>query len=127
MARKLISSGSAYEPLIGFSRAVRVGNRVLVSATAPIWPNGFCDPDPKIQARRCIEIIISALREAGAGPQHVVRTRAYITHAAIGEDVAEAHAEVFRTVLPASSIIVVSGFLDARWKIQVEAEAVVDE
>src|SRR3954465_3390763 len=81
MERQRISSGSPYEPQIGFSRALRVGNRVLVSGTAPVWPDGACDPDPAAQARRCLEIIVAALREAGAGPEHVVRTRTYITSA----------------------------------------------
>ena len=77
--RQRISSGSPYEKSIGFSRAIRVGCRVLVSGTAPIWPDGSCDPDPEAQARRCLEIIVAALREAGAGPEHVVRTRIYLT------------------------------------------------
>src|SRR5690348_1742143 len=80
--RQRISSGSPFEPTIGFSRAVRVGNRVLVSGTAPIWPDGSCDPDPAVQARRCLEIIVAALREAGAAPEQVVRTRMYLTSAA---------------------------------------------
>ncbi len=66
--RQLISSGSPYEPTIGFSRAVRIGARVLVSGTAPIWADGSCDPDPRAQASRCFEIILAALAEAGAGP-----------------------------------------------------------
>ncbi|TMQ51823.1 MAG: hypothetical protein E6K73_04830 [Candidatus Eisenbacteria bacterium] len=70
-APRRVSSGSPYEPRIGFSRAVRVGSRVLVSGTAPVWPNGSCDPDPEVQAQRCLEIILGALREAGAGPEHV--------------------------------------------------------
>jgi enamine deaminase RidA (YjgF/YER057c/UK114 family) len=65
-SRTHVTSGSPYEPTIGFSRAVRVGNRVWVAGTAPIWPGGSCDPDPEIQARRCLEIIVGALREAGA-------------------------------------------------------------
>ena len=67
--RTNISSGSPYEPVSGFSRAVRVGHRVLVAGTAPVWPDGSCDPDPGVQTRRCLEIIVAALREAGAGPQ----------------------------------------------------------
>ena len=67
--RQRISSGSPFEPTIGFSRAVRVGNRILVSGTAPIWPDGTFNPDPAVQARRCLEIVVAALREAGAGPE----------------------------------------------------------
>lgn len=82
MERQRISSGSPYEPIVGFSRAVRVGDRVLVAGTAPIWPDGSCDPDPEVQAERCLEIILGALAEAGAGPEHVVRTRSYLVERA---------------------------------------------
>jgi enamine deaminase RidA (YjgF/YER057c/UK114 family) len=75
--RRLVSSGSPYESSIGFSRAVRIGDRVLVSGTGPFWPDGSCNPDPEIQARRCFEIIFAALDEAGAQPRHVVRTRMF--------------------------------------------------
>lgn len=126
MERQRISSGSPYEPKIGFSRAVRVGNRVLVSGTAPIWPDGSCDPDPEIQARRCLDIILAALREAGAGPEHVVRTRAYMTSAADSEAVGRAHGAVFGAVRPASTMVVVAALLDPRWKVEIEAEAVVE-
>lgn len=125
--RRRISSGSPYEPKIGFSRAVRVGNRVVVSGTAPIWPDGSCDPDPEVQARRCLEIILTALRDAGAGPEHVVRTRTYLTNATDGETVGRAHGAVFGHVRPASTMVVVAGLLDARWKVEIEAEAVLDE
>ena len=81
LTRQQIRSGSPFESAIGFSRALRVGDRVLVSGTAPIWPDGSCDPDPETQAARCLEIIVTALREAGAGPEHVVRTRTYLTNA----------------------------------------------
>jgi enamine deaminase RidA (YjgF/YER057c/UK114 family) len=73
--RQRISSGSTYESSIGSSRAVRVGRNVYVSGTAPIWPDGSCDPDPEIQSRRCLEIIVEALAQAGASARHVVRTR----------------------------------------------------
>jgi enamine deaminase RidA (YjgF/YER057c/UK114 family) len=76
--RLRVASGSPFEPLIGFSRAVRAGGRVLVSGTAPIWPDGSCDPDPGVQAARCLEIVVGALAEAGAGPEDVVRTRTYL-------------------------------------------------
>jgi len=122
-ARRNVSSGSPYEPKIGISRAVRVGDRVLVSGTAPIWPDGSCDPDPAVQARRCFEIIVAALREAGAGPGDVVRTRMFITDAAHGDAIGGAHAEVFGETRPVSTMVVVSGFLDPRWKVEIEAEA----
>jgi enamine deaminase RidA (YjgF/YER057c/UK114 family) len=124
--RRRVSSGSPYEPRIGFSRAVRVGERVVVSGTAPIWADGSCDPDPEAQARRCFEIILAALREVGAGPEHVVRTRSYLTDAADWEAVGRAHGAVFADVRPASTMVVVAGLLDPRWKIEIEAEAVLD-
>jgi len=124
--RRRVSSGSPYEPRIGFSRAVRVGERVVVSGTAPIWADGSCAPDPEAQARRCFEIILAALREVGAGPEHVVRTRSYLTDAADWEAVGRAHGAVFADVRPASTMVVVAGLLDPRWKIEIEAEAVLD-
>ena len=108
------------------SRALRVGDRVLVSGAAPIWPDGSCDPGPEVQARRCFEIILEALRELGAGAEHVVRTRIFLTSAEDGEPVAGAHAATFQQARPASTMVVVSRFLDPRWKVEIEAEAIVD-
>ncbi len=123
--RQRISSGSPYELRIGFSRAVRVGDRVMVSGTAPIWPDGSCDPDPEAQARRCIAIMVEALREAGAGPEHVVRTRMYITSAEHADAVGRAHGAAFGEVRPASTMVVVAGLLDPRWTVEMEAEAII--
>jgi enamine deaminase RidA (YjgF/YER057c/UK114 family) len=120
-----ISSGSPFEAVIGFSRAVRVEDRVLVSGTAPIWSDGSCDPDPYAQARRCLEIISGALQEAGSGPEHVVRTRTYLVDRADWEAVGRAHGEIFADVRPTSTMVVVVGFLDDRWKVEMEAEAIV--
>ena len=121
--RQRISSGSPYEERIGFSRAVRLGDRVLVSGTAPIWPDGSVDPDPERQARRCLEIIGAALEEAGATLGDVVRTRTYLTDAADAEAVGRAHAAAFGEVRPASTMVVVAALLDPRWKVEIEAEA----
>jgi enamine deaminase RidA (YjgF/YER057c/UK114 family) len=123
--RQRISSASPYESRIGFSRAVRVGERVIVAGTAPIWPDGSCDPDPEAQARRCIAIIVEALREAGAGLEHVVRTRMYITSAEHAEAVGRAHGAAFGEVRPASTMVVVAGLLDPRWMVEMEAEAII--
>ncbi len=123
LKRTRVSSGSPYEPVIGISRAVRVGDRVLVSGTAPIWRDGSCDPDAAAQARRCLEIIIAALRQAGARTVDVVRTRTYLTNADDWEAVARVHGEFFGIVRPASTMVVVTGFLDERWKVEMEAEA----
>jgi predicted transcriptional regulator YdeE len=124
LGRERISSGSPFESKIGFSRAVRVGDRVLVSGTAPIWPDGSCDPDPEAQARRCLEIIAAALKEAGAAPRHVVRTRMFLTSAKDADAVGRAHAAFFGKVRPAATMVVVAGLLDPRWKVEIEAEAV---
>lgn len=118
------SSGSPFEDRIGFSRAVRVGDRVLVSGTAPVWPDGSCDPDPAAQARRCLEIIRSALAEAGAEVRDVVRTRMYVTDASDADVVGQAHADFFDDVRPAATMVVVAALLDPRWKVEIEAEAV---
>jgi len=125
--RKRISSGSPYEPVIGFSRAMVAGHHIAVAGTAPIMPNDGAPPtDAYGQAVRCFEIVLAALREAGAGPEHVVRTRTYLVDAADGEEVGRAHGEVFGDVRPASSMIVVRGFLDPRWRVEMEADAIVD-
>ena len=121
--RRRISSGSPYEPRIGFSRAVVVGNRVLVSGTAPVWPDGSCDPDPATQARRCLEIIEAALTDAGLTLAHVVRTRIYLVDAADADAVGRAHGEVFGDIRPAATMVVVTALLDERWRVEIEAEA----
>ncbi|HEX9068685.1 MAG TPA: RidA family protein [Ktedonobacterales bacterium] len=124
--RRRVSSGSPFEQTIGFSRALRVGARVLVSGTAPIWPDGEVDPDPAAQARRCFEIIFAALREAGAGHEHVVRTRMYLVRAKDSEAVGAVHGEIFGGVRPAATMVVVAALLDPRWKVEIEAEAILD-
>lgn len=95
----------------------------MVSGTAPIWPDGTVDPDPYVQAKRCFEIIEAALREAGASPDHVVRTRMYLTDAAFAQAVGKAHGEAFGAAAPAATMVVVKGLLDERWKVEIEAEA----
>jgi enamine deaminase RidA (YjgF/YER057c/UK114 family) len=124
MSRKNIQSGSPYEPIYGYCRAVRVGDRVIVAGTAPIWPNGEVDPDPMVQAARCLEIIVAALAEAGAAPQDVVRTRMFITDPEIADAVGKAHGAIFADVRPAATMVVVSALIDPRWKVEIEAEAI---
>jgi enamine deaminase RidA (YjgF/YER057c/UK114 family) len=124
-SRKLIPSGSPFEERIGFSRAVREGNRVLVSGTAPVWPDGSCDPDPEAQAARCIEIIAEALEKAGASLGDVARTRQFIVKAEDAEAVGRAHAAAFGGSRPASTMVVVAALLDPRWRVEIEAEAVI--
>jgi enamine deaminase RidA (YjgF/YER057c/UK114 family) len=120
----LVSSGSPFEASIGFSRAVRAGNRVLVSGTAPVWPDGSCPLEPGTQARRCLAIILAALAEVGAGPADVVRTRIYLTAAADAGEVGAVHAETFGAVRPAATMVVVAALLDPRWRVEIEAEAI---
>ena len=99
---------------------------MYVSGTAPIWPDGSCDPDPEIQARRCLEIILAALAEAGAAPRHVVRTRIFITQPGYADAVSRAHGAVFGEIGPAATMVVIVGMLDPRWKVEIEADAVID-
>lgn len=124
MTRRIVSSGSPYEPRYGFSRAVKVENRVYVAGTAPIWPDGEVDPSPKAQARRCLEIMLGALAEAGGRPEDVVRTRMFITDASVADEIGDAHGEVFASLRPAATMVVVAGLLDARWKVEMELDAV---
>ena len=123
MERQKVSSGSPFESTIGFSRALRAGNHVFVSGTAPIWPDGSCPSDPAVQARRCLEIILAALGEAGASAADVVRTRAFLVDVADAGPVGAVHGEVFGEVRPASTMVGVAALLDPRWRVEIEAEA----
>jgi enamine deaminase RidA (YjgF/YER057c/UK114 family) len=123
--RQQVSSGSPFEPTIGFCRAVREDRFIFVSATAAIWPDGDVDPDAGVQARRCLEIIEDALHECGATLRDVVRTRVFLVDAAHAAVVGKVHGEVFERIRPASGWIVVRGFLDPRWLVEIEADAVV--
>jgi enamine deaminase RidA (YjgF/YER057c/UK114 family) len=125
MQRQLVSSGAAFEERVGYSRAVRVGDHVWVSGTAPIMPDDADPPDDAYeQARICIEIIERALGEAGASLDDVVRTRIYVTSADLIGEVGRAHREGFATALPATTGIVAE-LLDPRWLVEIEAEAVI--
>jgi enamine deaminase RidA (YjgF/YER057c/UK114 family) len=123
--RQQISSGAAFEERVGYSRAVRVGNHVWVSGTAPIMP-GDADPPSGAyeQARVCLGIIERALGEAGCSLDAVVRTRIYVTDASLIDEVGRAHGEAFARARPATTGIVTT-LLDARWLVEIEAEAVI--
>ncbi len=125
MARRVARSGSPYEDAIGFSRAVRDGEAVAVSGTAPVWPDGQVDPDVTVQTRRCWEIALAALAELGGDVGHVIRTRQLIVDAADADAVGAVHGEVFSVVRPASTMVVVAGLLDPRWKVEVELDALI--
>ena len=122
--RQRVVSGSPFEATIGFSRAVRVGDRVLVAGTAPVLPGGGCPAGAGPQARRCFEIIADALEEAGATLEDVVRTRMYLTSASDADAVGAVHGELLGHVRPAATMVVVAELLDPAWKVEVEAEAV---
>jgi enamine deaminase RidA (YjgF/YER057c/UK114 family) len=127
MERTRIASGSPYESIVGFSRVVREGHHLSVAGTAPIMPEGVEPPtDAYGQAKRCFEIIEAALREAGAGPEHVIRTRVFLVNAADWEEVGRAHGELFADVRPVNTMVVVKGLLDDGWLLEVEADAIVD-
>ena len=125
MERRLISSGSPYEPVVGYSRAVVAGDRIFVAGCAPVMPDG-ADPPAETygQARQCLRIIERALAEAGASLRDVVRTRVYLTPAADFEEFGRAHGEAFSAIRPANTTVVVAALVDPRWLVEIEAEAV---
>ena len=126
MERRRISSGSPYEPAVGFSRALVAGRHVHVAGTAPIPPDGRPPPAGAYeQARLCLELIGRALAEAGAGFEHVVRTRVWVTARARWEEAARAHAEVFADIRPAATGVVAQ-LLDPRWLVEIEADALLE-
>jgi enamine deaminase RidA (YjgF/YER057c/UK114 family) len=125
--RRLVASGSPYERVVGFSRAVVAGHHVTVAGTAPIPQDGSNPPSGAYeQARLCLEIIVAALHEAGTGPEHVVRTRVFLVDGSDWEAAGRAHGEVFGEIRPASTMVVVKGLLDPRWKLEIEADAIVE-
>jgi enamine deaminase RidA (YjgF/YER057c/UK114 family) len=124
--RQVVPADSPYAPTVGYSRAVRVGPHVYVAGTAAIMPGGAPPPAGAYdQAHRCLEIVVAALAEVGARPEDVVRTRVYVTAAEHWEEAGRAHGEVFGEILPASAMIVVTGFLDERFLVEIEADAFV--
>ncbi|HYY77156.1 MAG TPA: RidA family protein [Gaiellaceae bacterium] len=128
MERRLISSGSPYESLMGYSRAVRVGDRVFVAGCAPIMPDGAEPPtDAYGQTRRCLEIIAAALAEAGSSLEDVVRTRVYLVRVEDFEGVSRAHGEAFSEIRPVNTTVVIAALMDPRWLLEIEAEAVVSD
>ncbi len=123
--RQLISSGADFEERVGYSRAVRIGPHVWVSGTAPIMRGDADPPDGAYeQARRCIDIVASALGEAGATLDDVVRTRIYVTAPELISEIARAHRDAFSSARPATTAIVAQ-LLDPRWLVEIEAEAYV--
>ncbi|MGD0858434.1 MAG: RidA family protein [Terracidiphilus sp.] len=122
MARRNISGTSPYEPIIGFSRAVRVGNTVHLSGTGPV---GADDLDAAGQTRRVFEIAAEALAQAGASFSDVVRTRMFLAHAEDWEAIGRVHGEFFGKIRPASTMVV-AALLNPKWRVEIEMEAVID-
>jgi len=125
--RRSVSTGSPYEPIVGISRAVRIGNFVAVAGTAPLGPDGKTVGlgDPRAQARRCFEISRAALEQLGARLDDVIRTRILLTRIEDWKGVAEIHGEFFRDIRPVNTIMQVSRFIDPEWLIETEVDAVV--
>ncbi|WP_114226694.1 MULTISPECIES: RidA family protein [Sphingomonas] len=123
-ARSRTTGPSPYEIAYGFSRAVRVGDPILISGTAPVEPDGSSTPgDAAAQARRCFTIILTAIEELGGTAADVVRTRMYITDPADADAVGAVHGELFGDVRPAATMVVVAALLRDEWRVEIEAEA----
>jgi enamine deaminase RidA (YjgF/YER057c/UK114 family) len=125
--RQVVSSGSPFEPVIGLSRAVRVGNIISVAGTAPLGPDGKTVGvgDPAAQVRRCFEISRLALEQLGASLEDVIRTRILLTRIEDWEAVGRVHGEFFRDIRPANTIMQVSRFIDPDWLVETELDAVI--
>ncbi|ETN96641.1 RidA family protein [Zhouia amylolytica] len=128
MKRKLISSGSPYEKIIGFSRAVRVGPYITIGGTAPLDSNGktIGVGDIGLQTKQCLETIKIALEKAGATLEHVVRTRMMLTNIEDWKIASEVRASYFKTIKPVDTIVEVGGFINPDWLIEIEVDAIVD-
>ena len=128
VSRRNHSSASPFEPVYGYSRAVRVGNRIDVAGCAPIEPDGSSTPgDAGAQAKRCLTIIREALEALGGAPADVVRTRMYITDPADADLVGRAHGAMFGDIRPASTMLVIPALIRPEWKVEIEAEAILIE
>lgn len=128
LPRTTASSGSPYEASIGFSRAVRVGNRILVSGTAPVEPDGSSTPGgAQVQAARCLQVIVEAVETLGGTAADIVRTRMFLVNPADAEAVGRAHGAVFANIRPAATMVAGAVLLRPEWRVEIEAEAIVGD
>jgi enamine deaminase RidA (YjgF/YER057c/UK114 family) len=127
--KQTIRSNSPYEDQIGFSRACRIGNIIAISGTAPILDDGSTAYPGNMyqQTIRCLEIIDNAIHNAGSSRETVIRTRMFLTDASFWKEAAQAHGEFFRGINPASTMVVVKGFLREDWMIEIEADCIISE
>ena len=124
MKRTNISGTSPFEPIIGFSRAVRIGNQVHVSGTGPV---GADDKNVAEQTDQCLNLIATALKNAGSSLDHVYRTRIYLTHVEDWEAAGRIHGKFFGRIRPAATMVVVAALLNPKWRIEIEADAIIPE
>jgi enamine deaminase RidA (YjgF/YER057c/UK114 family) len=124
MTRKNIPGTSPFEPIIGFSRAVRIGNQVHVSGTGPV---GADTADVSQQTDQCLTLIATALKNAGSSIEHIYRTRMYLTRAEDWEAVGRVHGKFFGQIRPAATMVVVAALLNPAWRIEIEADAIIPE
>jgi enamine deaminase RidA (YjgF/YER057c/UK114 family) len=123
--RRLASSGSKWEPIMGYSRAVRVGSTIVVTGTVGVNADGSYSPSMEQQTRRSLQIVLAAVKALGGRPEHIVRTRMFVTDVKRWEEVARAHGEIFKNIRPATSILEVAKLIDEAALIEIEADAVV--
>jgi enamine deaminase RidA (YjgF/YER057c/UK114 family) len=123
--RRHASTGSPWEPVIGYSRAVRAGNAIFVTGTVGVEADGSFGPTMKAQTKRALEIIVAAIEALGGRVDDVVRTRLYVTDIARWQEVGEAHGELFGTIRPATTLVQVARLIDDATLVEIEADAIV--
>jgi enamine deaminase RidA (YjgF/YER057c/UK114 family) len=128
MTRQHVSTGSPYEPILGISRAVRIGNTIAVAGTAPLGPDGktVSIGDAAGQMRRCIEIAQIALEKLDANLSDVIRTRTLLTRIEDWEIVGRVHGEIFKDIRPVNTVMQVTRFIDPEWLVEIEVDAVIE-